>query len=147
MGAASGRSTAETWLVRWAWISLVLYGGCTLVFLFGRGPLFATINATGRLFGLPETPPSTEMFWLALTISMMTMLCVCCVMIGRDVRRNVDFCIPIVFGKIGGALVGILAFALWRPYPAHVTIALTDVPMGLVTWVLWSRARRAIPSG
>lgn len=136
-------SQAARRLQIWCRISIVLYAGTTLVFLFLPGLLFAEMNFTGRLLGLPETPEPTEKFWLSLTISMMVMLCVCCAYVIRDPVRNADFCVPIVFGKIAGSLVALGAFLLWKPYPAHLTIVTTDVPMGVVTWILW----RAVKAG
>lgn len=120
-----------------------MYAGTALVFLAAPRLLFEEINASGRLLGLPDTPESTEKFWLALTISMMTMLCVCCAYVVRDPVGNADFCVPIVFGKLAGSVVGLGAFFLWQPYPAHLTIATTDVPLGIVTFVLWRGVKGA----
>jgi len=133
-------SPAEVLLSKWMGLSFVLYAGTTVVFCLARSQLFDLLSRAGALFGLPETPASSELFWFSLTISMMVMLCVCCAYVVKDPRRNRDFCVPVIFGKASGSLAGILAFLLFRPYPVHITIAVTDLPLGLVTYFLWRRA-------
>lgn len=138
---ATTSTRAETHLALWMRISFVLYAGTTMVFIFAGRLLFRLVDAQGALFGLPPSPEPTERFWFSLTISMMVMLMVCCAYVARDVRRNLDFCVPIVFGKFAGSAAALASFVLMAPYPVHITVVTTDVPMGVVTLVLWWRVR------
>ncbi|MEW5854581.1 MAG: hypothetical protein AB2A00_37745 [Myxococcota bacterium] len=134
-------SPAHRQLQTWMTFSLALYVVGGLLFLFGHPWLFDLLNLAGRMLGLPDTPAPVERFWLTLSISMMVMLCVCCEMVRRDPVRNVDFCIPVFFSKFTSTLLGLVFFVLHARYVAYLSIGLTDLPLGVVTLLLWRKTR------
>ncbi len=121
--------------------STALYAVSGLGFAAAPGLTLEGIGILTRLVGLADTPPSTERFWLTLSISMMLMLVLCCGMVARDVARNLDFCIPVFCSKFCSTLLGALYFAGFERHGALLAIGWSDLPLGIVTLVLWRRAR------
>jgi hypothetical protein len=126
----------------WMTFSALLYAGSGLVFAVAPGFVGDIVRFSTRLVGLPDTPPSTERFWLTLSVSMMVMLVVCCAMVARDVVTNMSFCVPVIFSKFTSTFLGVLYFVLAEHHGAVLVIGATDLPLGIVTWVLWNQARR-----
>jgi hypothetical protein len=122
-------------------ISAVLYAVSGLAFAAAPGLVLDLIHVFTRLVGLPDTPASTERFWLTLAVSMMMMLVVCCAMVARDVERNIAFCVPVIFSKFTSTILGALYFAAGPHHGALLVTGATDLPLGIVTLLLWLRAR------
>jgi hypothetical protein len=134
-------SRAEARLAAWMRVSLVLYAFGGLFFFLGTDLLFDLVNVGSRLLGLAEIPKSTERFWLTLSLSMMLMLCVCCLMNIRDPSRHRDFAVPVIFSKFLSSFMGLVFFLVHARYGAYLAIGLSDLPLGVVTLHLWRQAK------
>ncbi|MBI5497870.1 MAG: hypothetical protein HY904_22875 [Deltaproteobacteria bacterium] len=122
-------------------LSLGLYVAGGLLFLLGQPWLFDVFHLATRPLGLMDTPAPTERFWLALAVSMMVMLCVCCELVRRDPVGHLDFCIPVIMSKFTSTVLGLAFFVLAARHSAYLVIGLTDLPLGVITLVLWRAAR------
>lgn len=133
----------ERLLAQWLKICSPLYAVAGLAFVATHAVMFEWLRPITDLLHLDPTPNPTERFWLALSTSMMLMLTVCCALGARDIRRNIDMCIPVFMSKFCSTICGILFFAAAAPFGMYLLIATTDLPLGIVTFVLWRRARGA----
>lgn len=128
----------------WMMFSTFAYASAGLFFaLVPEAVLLLTGWITGHL-GLPDTPPAAERFWLTLAVSMMVMLTVCSALVAKDVFRNHVLCIPVMVSKFTSSFLGVAYFALHARHGALLIIGLIDLPLGLITYVLWRNLRRAL---
>jgi len=139
-------SPEEVLLTKFLRFCAVLYGVSGVGFAVLHPVMFDLVRPITDLLGLTATPAPSERFWLTLSLSMMLMLVVCCTLGARDIRRNQDMCIPIIFSKFCSTLCGVLFFVAAAPYGMYLTIATTDLPLGIVTLILWRRARASVPA-
>jgi hypothetical protein len=79
--------------------------------------------------------------WLALGVSMMATIATCSWLAGRDPVRLADCALPVVVSKATSSLAGLSLFVFQAQHPLYVTVATTDLPLCVVTLVLWRRAR------
>jgi len=131
-----------TRLKQWMTLCAALYAGSGLVFAVAPGFVRDLMLIFTRLVGLPDMPASTERFWLTLSVSMMVMLVVSCTMVARDAGKNLAFCVPVICSKFTSTLLGFLYFLLGEPQGALLVIGVTDLPLGIVTLLLWQQARK-----
>lgn len=143
MASPDGLSPDELLLQKWLRLCSPLYLVAGLAFVATHAVMFEWLAPITDLLGLQRTPNPSERFWLALTMSMMLMLSVCCFLGAKDVRRNLDMCIPVFLSKFCSTVCGVLFFAFSAPFGMYLLIATTDLPLGIVTYVLWKRVRGA----
>jgi len=134
-----GMASLKTWMI----ISIFLYAGGGLSFLFGQNLLLANLNRVSeRLFKdrFPLLPLSTEKFWLVLTNSMMLMLVVICVFVAVNPERFYLMVVIILFSKAASTAQYLYHFFTDKKYFAYLVGALTDGPLFLITLFFFIRA-------
>jgi len=136
--------TAEMMALRnWMIVSVILYLGGGLNFVFGQNLLLEWMNKfSSRLFKdrLPLIPLSTEKFWLVLTTSMMLMLVVCCGMAAWKVDSYYPLVVPVLFSKACSTCLYLILFLFHQRYFAYLVGALTDGPLCIITLIFFLRA-------
>lgn len=136
----------EARLAAWLKLCAPLYAVAGLFFLATHGIMFDMLRPISDLLHLEPTPNPVEKFWLALSSSMMLMLTLCCWLGAKDIRRNRDMCIVIFCSKFCSTLLGFIFFATHAPFGMYLLIASTDLPLGIVTLVLWRKAGGGVAS-
>jgi hypothetical protein len=140
------RRALALWLTTTGWI----YVGGGLVFVLLPDLLLGSINQTGALIApglapIPLHPDGPERFWLVLSGAMMATIATCALLAARDIERRAILALPIVVSKLTSTVLGLSFFAASKAHLAYATIALTDLPLGIVT--LWLYRRVAAVSG
>ncbi|MBI3272177.1 MAG: hypothetical protein HYZ53_24505 [Planctomycetes bacterium] len=125
-------------------IEALLFAGATLVFAFRAQGLLADINATALALwpGSQPIPDPPERFWLALALSMMTMITYIGIMGWRDVRRNLVLVPVLLLSKLCSSVVGV-SLTFTQGSPGYLALPLSDFPIFLVTAFLYVRVLRA----
>jgi len=134
----------QTRLKQWMTLCSPMYLVAGLVFALAPGFTMDLVHISSRMVGLPDTPASTERFWLTLAVSMMMMLTVCCALVARDVVTMMPVCLVVVVSKFTSTLLGILYFAMGEHHGALIVIGTTDFPLGVVTLILWLQAKKSV---
>lgn len=132
----------------WLLVTGIAYLLSGAAFVLAPDLILGTLNAVAAMVApslppIPIHPEAPERFWLALTGSMMATIATCALMATRDIERRRDMALPIVVSKLTSTVLGLLFFAASARHLAYVNIATTDLPLGVITLVLWSRARDA----
>jgi len=98
----------------------------------------------GVALGLPVGVALPGSMWLALGVSMMCMLTLCCLMVARDPRANRPFVLPVLLSKAVSTLyAGVLVLLGQAEASALGTVA-TDLPLFVVTFFLARSALRSV---
>ncbi len=134
---------ARRLLGRWMGISAFLYATSGAFFAVAPDRVFDLIHLFTRMVGLPDSPYPAERFWLTLAISMMLMLTMCCTMVARDPVAYLDVTMVVVASKFMSTTMGLTYYLAHASHPALLMIGLTDLPLGVVTLVLYRRAKEA----
>ena len=74
---------------------------------------------------------------------MMLMLTMCCAMVARDPVAYLDVTMVVVASKFMSTAMGLIYYQLNAADPALLMIGLTDLPLGVVTLLLYRRAKEA----
>jgi hypothetical protein len=157
-------------LRRWLFLSGVVYAVAGLGFLFAADPLLAMIDAVSLRL-IPSLPPiaasastmalttamttaltpgtaaaagSPERFWLVLAGAMMATIAACGIYGAARIARRFEMAVPIVVSKLTSTILGVSFFVGSAPHLAYLVIAATDLPLGIITWILYRRAARAV---
>ncbi len=130
----------------WLLVTGIAYVLSGLAFVLAPDQILGLLNASARLVapGLPPVPihdAAPERFWLALAGSMMATIATCALYAAQDIEKRRDMAVPIVVSKLTSSVLGLAFFAASAHHLAYVDIATTDLPLGVVTLVLWLRAR------
>jgi hypothetical protein len=98
----------------------------------------------GAALGLPVGDALPGPMWLVLGVSMMCMLTLCCLMVGRDPRGNRPFVLPVLLSKwVSSLYAGTLVILGQAEASALGTVA-TDLPLFVATFVLARSAMRSV---
>lgn len=123
----------------WMIISIILYAGALLVFMFGQNMLLRSLNAVSeRLFGnrFPPIQESTEQFWLVLTNSMMLMLVIICIFVAVNPEKYLTMVVIILFSKFSSTSQYIFHFWKKKNF-AHMAGVLSDGPLFIITLIMY----------
>lgn len=136
----------------WLILSGGVYAVAGLAFVLIADQVLGWINALSALLlpGLPLIPihpQSPERFWLVLAGAMMATIAACGIYGGSGVGRRFELAVPIVVSKLTSTVLGVAFFVGSAPHFAYLVIAATDLPIGIVTWVLYRRAARVVTRG
>jgi len=143
MNANAALSPPMLRLKQWMTLSTFLYAASGLTFAVLPDVVTDIVNFNTRILGLTDTPPSSERFWLTLACSMMMMLVVCCAMVARDVVGNLNVTKVVIISKFTSTGLGLLYFLLGAHHGGLLVVGETDLPLGIVTLVLFNAARKS----
>ncbi|MEK6656819.1 MAG: DUF362 domain-containing protein [Nitrospirota bacterium] len=89
-------------------------------------------------------PIQIEKFWLSMTFSMMMCITALSIAAWLNIRRNINYIVPLLAAKISSALAGLLLFIFSERYFAYLAVFLVDGSLFLITLILYFRAYIAI---
>ncbi len=121
----------------------------TIVFICFNVQLFSTINELSKLLfqSLPLAHQQGQ-FYKILTISMMSGVSVCSLLIYKNPEQYISMIIPLTIMKFTSSLCGLIAFVSGFIYNdggnnlANLVIFITDFPLGLWVLYLYFRLKR-----
>lgn len=144
MGTDQGRMSMEEVAVRrfrqMAGLFGLVFGIVGLSFWFLPDYILNQINHLGGLFNLPEPQLGQEHFWGAMTVSMMATITVLSWMIYQDPLENKNMIVPLITAKVTSSVTGLYYFIFYAPYFCHVVIALSDMPIAIVLYLMYRQA-------
>lgn len=140
-----GLTAGERRLARWLRFFALLFAFGALGFLLRPDQTVTDIDRVGALLGFPVLPPSPRPvasdFWLPLAVANMVTITVCCWVAAGDVRRRRAMVYPVIASKFTSSATAILLFVRWAHTLSILTIALVDLPIGVILLVALRRAR------
>ena len=134
---------AERHLRAWMMISVLLYAGGGIVFLFFPHTLLQVLDSFAGPLHLATVLPgalAAERFWNILAFAMAVTITTASLMVVRDPVGKKDFCIPVLFSKTASWLSALVYFALISRAFAHLVIFLVDFPLFILTAIFYARA-------
>ncbi len=147
-GYNPGPVSPRTFFARFMAVSGWAYALAGLSFAFF--PDLPRRFAEGFWFAVPGTADWVPMQagagdpWLALGVSMMATISACAFLAAKDPARLGDCALSVVVSKATSSVMGLGLFFFQAHHPLYLTVATTDLPLCVATWVLWRRARREL---
>lgn len=130
-------------ILRW-WI--VLFALAALGFIIFPDQILKYLNVIGSsAFGwnAPAIGPSTERFWLILTVALMTVLIISAIKAQQSVIKNTAYVKIIIISKLTSTIGFVAAFLFLNYSFAYLAGAAID---GFILFVTWFAYRRASAS-
>lgn len=118
----------------------LVFGVVGLAFWFLPNFLLLQINQLGGFLNLPVPQPGQEHFWGSLAVSMMATITVLSWMIYQNPLENKNMIVPLITAKVTSSVVGLYYFFFDAPFFCHGVIALSDMPIAVVIYLMYRQA-------
>lgn len=130
-------------LLRW-WA--FLFTICGIGFAIFPDRIITALNTVGNtIFGskAPPVAPSSERFWLVLTVSLMSILVIASIKAQLNIVKNLTYVKIIIIAKVVSSIGFLICFISLEHSFAYLAGLIIDGFILIITWAFYRRAYRS----
>ncbi len=136
----------ERLLEKFMFLSALTYFVAGFGFILFPDLILNIINQLSLRF-FPDFKPipiQIEKFWLSMTFSMMMCITALSIAVWINVRKNINYVVPLLVAKLSSSVAGLLLFIFSARYFAYLVVFLVDGTLFIITLSLYFMAYIAI---